>query len=85
MNMNKNEALSKEKQLVAETPLIESLPVSQINLTDIDPKIGHNRMPKDEMADAIPPKRKRIGAVRTKTGTSRDDFGDGNQAKKWVK
>ena len=85
MNMIKNEALSKEKQLVAETLTIENLPVSQINLTDIVAKIGHNRMLKDEMADAIPPKRKRIGAVRTKTGTSRDDFGDGNQAQKWVK
>ena len=83
--MNKNEALSNEKQLVAETIIIESLLVSQINVTGIDTKIAHDRMPKDEMADAIPQKRKRIGAVRTKTGTSRDDLGDGNQAKRWVK
>jgi len=85
MNVNKKIVLSKEPQIVAEMIIIEPMNVSRTNPTETKAKSKQNRTPKAEMADAITQKRKRIGAVRTKTGTSSDDIGDGSHSKRWIK
>ena len=82
MNVNKKIVLSKEPQIVAEMIIIETMNVSRTNPTETKVKSKQNRTPKAEMADAITQKRKRIGAVRTKTGTSSDDIGDGSHSKR---
>ena len=85
MNINEKTVPGNESQIVAETIITETLPVGHTTPTGPEANSTKNHTPKDEMADAIPQKRKRIGAIRTKTGTSRDDIGEGSQTKRWIR
>lgn len=81
MKIPENEIVNNASEILVESASNEN--VNEHGSADL--ASIHPRLPKDEMGDAIAPKRIRIGAIRTKTGSSKNEFSEVNQAKRWVK